>query len=131
MTGDAPLRKCPTCGGAWPDDNAHSLRRLDFLDHLPRGVTPTNIDALMHSDTGGVDRFLIIETKQEGEPIKFGQERAYRALASLPGVAVYVLRGTRDNIRVQRVRSTGLGDARPTTTERIHDVVADWLRRSA
>lgn len=133
MKGAAPLRRCPKCGGRWPDDEAHSLRSLRFMDSLPRGITPTNLDALaIHNGADG-DWFYVFEAKalHEPWPMQAGQLRALRALAALPRFRVFVLRGTEHRMDVYQVTRAGLLGPYPYSGAAVHDWLTTWLETKA
>jgi hypothetical protein len=77
-------------------------------DHLPnrelrgpRQITSSNIDRIF-DDSG--QRFLMIEEKAPGEAVSAGQMRLLRALAALPQVTVWGVRGTPDNLTITDIQ---------------------------
>ena len=96
--GNGHRRRCPDCG-----QSVEHMR-----DHLPnrelrgpRQITSSNIDRIF--DDGG-QRFLMIEEKAPAEPVSAGQTRLLRALAAVPQVTVWGVRGTPDNLTVTAIR---------------------------
>lgn len=110
------LQRCPMCGGPWPEGREFDLRSLNWLDHLPRDITSSNFDTAFHDGFHGRDRFLLFETKGKDEKLLKGQEWLLRAAAGLPRWDVFVLRGTVDDLMLERVTSTEIKPGVPTTT---------------
>lgn len=76
----------------------------DVLSHRelrgPRNITSSNVDRMF--DNNG--RVLLIEEKGPNEIVSEGQKIALQALANLPAATVWLVRGTPDALRVDRVR---------------------------
>ena len=60
------LRKCPTCAQPWPHGERFDLRGFGWLGDLPRGISISNIDGIIH-DGKAEDRFLVLESKEPDE----------------------------------------------------------------
>ena len=125
----SPLRKCPKCFQRWPQSADHDLRSFGWLGDLPRHITPSNADAIIHD--GARQRFLMLETKLPGEETPAGQLRLLTALAAKPEWDVLVLRGDIDSVDVYRVGASGLGQAHRRTPADVRDWVARWLGADA
>lgn len=112
------LRYCPECRQAWPRGAEFDLRSFRWLDDLPRAVSPSNIDCVIHDGAGGRDRFLVLETKRPTESIDAGQAWLLRALAgvSLERVFVRLLVGSVDALHVHRVTREAIEEPGYTTT---------------
>lgn len=126
----AKLRSCPECGGHWPKGPDFALRGCDWLHGLPRKISPSNDDVLLHDDEHGRDRFLQLEMKSSREkwPPAIGQVRTLKALAGLPNWTVRILRGRTDSVDVYRVTSSGIIDSAVRThAEALRVMVSDWL----
>jgi hypothetical protein len=123
------LRRCPECGQAYPHDADHALRRLAWLHDLPRRISASNNDVLIHDGVHGKDRFLLFELKTPHEqwPPQDGQRILLMALSRLPGVTVRILRGSVEAIDLYRVSSTGI-DPNPlrTSGEAINRAATAW-----
>lgn len=126
----AQLRSCPECRQSWPTGVEHDLRGFGWLAELPRHVSPTNIDCVIHDGAHGRDRFLAFETKRDGEPLLAGQEWVLRGLAA-SGWYVAVLRGTTERLSIAPVLSAGIGDYMPTRIQFVRDAVVRFLEGSA
>jgi hypothetical protein len=125
----AKLRSCPECGGRWPNDPDHSLRGCGWLHGLPRRVSPSNNELLLHDGAHGKDRFLQLEIKgtKEKWPLQDGQIRTLNALARQPNWVVLILRQMARAVDVYRVGGSGLSAPVRTHTEAIRQAVAQWL----
>ena len=125
----AKLRNCPECGGRWPADPDHSLRGCGWLHGLPRKVSPSNNELLIHDDRHGRDRFLQLEIKgaKEHWPPADGQLRTLNALARQSEWIVLILRQMSRAVDVYRVRGQGLNAPVRTHTEAIRQAVVAWL----
>jgi hypothetical protein len=122
------LRKCPTCEQPWPDDEENALRGFGWLDPLPRGITVSNIDGIIHDGAGPQDRFLALESKKPGEPLRSGQERLLRAFAALPGVTVRLLRRRTDGgVTKIPVVPSGLGSGVSLTLAEARAGIVRWI----
>ena len=100
MHGNGHRRCCPTCGQsvvAFRDVLAN--RELQG----PRQITSSDIDRIF-DDRG---RFLMIEEKNPGEQALTGQKRLLAALAGLPEVDVWGVRGNPDDLTVWQITPTG------------------------
>lgn len=143
------LRRCPECHGPWPKEPDYALRGCGWLYDLPRGITPTNIDAGLHSIGGtvydgqrGVElhdggiagerhRFLRLEfkTRKEKADLSVGQSRLLRALAALPDWKVLLLRGDTRRLDVRQVTPAGLSERSiPSHAEAVRRAIAAYLR---
>lgn len=112
------LRYCPECRQAWPRGAEFDLRSFRWLDDLPRAVSPSNIDCVIHDGAGGRDRFLVLETKRPSEAIEPGQAWLLRALAGVNPERVFVrlLVGSVGELHVHRVDRDSIEDSGYTTT---------------
>jgi len=125
---DPQLGSCPKCGQRWPRTRDYQLRGFGWLSGLPRGITPSDIDAIFHDGAHVGDRFLILEAKRPEEwPLQAGQLRLLRALAGLPHVNVCVLVGDLDAIERYWVTRDGLSEPEMVTAEQVRRGVAQWL----
>jgi len=126
---DPQLGSCPMCGCRWPHDADHELRGFGWLTDLSRGVTPSDIDAIIHDDTHGRPRFLVLEAKTTAEwtRLQTGQMRLWRGLARLPGVQVRVLVGDLNSILSYQVTRNGLSEPKLVTPEEVRAGVSRWL----
>lgn len=122
----AQLRTCPECRQPWPQGAEHDLRGFGWLSDLPRHVSPTNVDCLIHDGSHGRDRFVAFETKRDGEPLQSGQEWLLRALAS-SGWYVAILRGTAQRLAIASVMPDGVGPYLPTRVGLVRDAVVRFL----
>lgn len=126
----AKLRQCPECGGHWPGDPDHALRGCGWLYGLPRNVSPSNNELLIHDGSHGRDRFLQFEIKSSREtwPPARGQFITLVALSKQPNWTVRILRGETSAVDVHRVTAGGI-DATPIRThaEAIRRAVSSWL----
>lgn len=97
MHGEGHRRRCPSCG-----QSVTHMR--DVLGNCelrgPRQITSSNIDRIF-DDNGS--RFLMIEEKGPEEKIPAGQGRLLRSLSALPGVDVWGVRGTPQELTVSRI----------------------------
>lgn len=97
---------------------------LGWLDGLPRGCRPTDLDMLLHNKRN--DTFLVIELKVDGSRPDVGQAIVLSALGNLPGVMVAI--GYHDgNSELLRLV---LRDGKATTLtgrEAIKDFISDFL----
>jgi len=127
------LRYCPECRRPWPKGAEFDLRSFRWLDDLPRRVSPSNIDCVIHDGGLGRDRFLVLETKREGEVIQKGQARLLMALAALSPerLGVRVLSGSTTDLSIHSVSKDTI-EARgiATTPQRVRSAVASWLSGS-
>lgn len=127
------LRYCPECRRPWPKGAEFDLRSFRWLDDLPRRVSPSNIDCVIHDGGLGRDRFLVIETKRDGEVIQKGQARLLMALATLAPerLGVRVLSGSTSDLSIHGVSKDSI-EARGTATTpaRVRSAVASWLSGS-
>jgi len=121
------LQKCPTCGQPWPDDDEHATRGFGWVDPLPRNITVSNIDGIIHDDATGIDRFLVLESKHLSEPVKPGQLRLLRALSSIPNFAVRILRGTPDMMVKETVTPAGIIGAETLTAASARAGIVRWI----
>jgi hypothetical protein len=64
----------------------------DFIAAFPRGIRPTDIDAMVEIN----GHFLFIEQKGAGVSLGNGQRRALAALAAQPNTTVLVMRPVSD-----------------------------------
>lgn len=112
------LRYCPECRQAWPRGAEFDLRSFRWLDDLPRAVSPSNIDCVIHDGAGGRDRFLVLETKRPAETLEPGQAWLLRALAGVNPERVFVrlLVGSVSELHVHRVDREAIADTGYTTT---------------
>ena len=126
---DPQLGVCPKCYRPWPRDEDHELRGFGWLTDLPRGVTPSDIDGIIHDGTHGRPRFLILEAKTADEwtRLQKGQMWLWRALASLPGVRVCVLVGNLNGMLRYWVTRYGLSEPESVSPEDVRAGVARWL----
>lgn len=125
------LRACPECRRPWPKGAEHDLRGFGWLDDLPRHVTPTNIDCLIHDGAYGRDRYLYIETKGPREWPDAGQSWALRALAGQSRNTVRLLRAALADLTIHRVGTDSIErDGRPTTAAAVRLAVVAWLNGS-
>lgn len=126
------LRRCPQCQQAWPKGDAHDLRRFAWLDPLPRRISISNGDLIIHDGAHGPDRFLVIEAKMPWERvIQAGQAWLLRAIAALPGTVVVVLHGPLSRMTMQRVSRDRIADPAPITPDAFRSSVVDWLNGQA
>lgn len=70
----------------------------DLLAAFPRGIRPTDIDAMVEIN----GRFLFIEQKAEGASLREGQRRALAALGEQPNTTVLVIRPIGESLEVLR-----------------------------
>ena len=129
MSASSGLRNCPYCHQKWPSSEYHDLRSARWLDPLPRNITISNGDLLIHDGYHGRDRFLFLETKMPWETIiQPGQARLMTALAGQPDWTVRALRGRLPYVNLHRVT--------PSVVERTASVVdvaavqarvCDWI----
>jgi hypothetical protein len=131
VKGDAPLKRCPYCGGRWPLDTNHSLRRLAFLDDLPRSITPMNIDGLVviHDGQSIPERFVFIEVKLPHERLpEGGQLWALRGLARVRNHLVYIVHGQSSGFRWYQVLPDGrLAGDMVATGAQLRHAIECWL----
>lgn len=136
MSQRGALRQCPECRQAWPHKSAdHDLRGFGWLSGLPRNVSVSNVDCLIHDFSRG-DRFLMLEVKMPWEPeLQVGQSRLLRAAAALPGFTVRLLHAIHGEVRtlryhrVERWAVDASGVIVPRSDFR--DAVAYWLEGNA
>lgn len=122
------LRNCPECRQTWPQGAEHDLRSFAWLSNLPRTVSVSNADAIIHDGAGGRNRFLILETKRDDEPRQAGQEWLLRSLARYSMFTVRVLRGTLSRLAVHRVTRDGVSEhTYATTPDQFRTAVVHWL----
>lgn len=129
----AKLRNCPECGHAWPQGPDHALRGCGWLYGLPRGVSPSNNELLIHDGSHGRDRFLQFEIKSPREtwPPPNGQLRTLIALARQQNWTVRLLRGSTRAVDLHRITSDGLdSNGIRTHVEAIRKAVVHWLEGS-
>lgn len=127
------LRFCPECRRPWPRGAEYDLRSFRWLDDLPRRVSPSNIDCLLHDGANGRSRFLVFETKRVGEDMDPGQEWMLRELAGLAPdrLGVRLLRGSTDNLTIHPVsRSEIAQNGTSTTPALVRSAVSSWLNGS-
>jgi hypothetical protein len=124
----AKLRSCPECGGRWPNGPDYSLRGCAWLHGLPRRISPSNNEILIHDGSRG-DRFLQLEIKgpKEKWPLQDGQLRTLNALARQSNWIVLILRQMTHAVDVYRVGGSGLSAPVRSHTEAIRQAVASWL----
>jgi hypothetical protein len=127
----AKLRQCPECGSGWPKDPDHALRGCGWLYGLPRNVSPSNNELLIHDGAHGRDRFLQLEIKDGTEEIPKGQLLTLVALSKQESWTVRVLRGSTRAVDVYRVTRDGI-DAKAihTHVEAVRQAVVVWLSGS-
>lgn len=104
------------------------------MDNLPRGITPMNLDAVaIHNGEGERPEFYLFEVKlpHEAWPMQYGQLRAYMAIARLPGLRVFVLRGTEREFEVYQVLPGGLSPPAQVAGATFHDWLSIWLENVA
>jgi hypothetical protein len=124
------LRQCPECGHGWPKDPDHALRGCAWLYGLPRKVSPSNNELLIHDGTHGSDRFLQFEIKSPSEtwPPPAGQSRTLVALAGQTNWTVRILRGTTHALEVHRVTRAGIETSGIRShVEAVRQAVVTWL----
>jgi hypothetical protein len=123
------LRTCTTCRQGWPHSDEHDLRSFGWLDPLPRNITISNGDCLIHDGYHGSDRFLLFEAKVPGEPaLRLGQKRLLTALAGQPRWIVRLLIGRLASVIVLRVSSSGVAtEGVRTTAEAVRASTVDWV----
>lgn len=107
---------------------------MGWLSGLPRHVSPSNSDVLIHDGNYRRNRFLLFEIKgpHEAWPMQSGQARLLRAQAGQPNTTVRVLRGVPSRIEMHAVTEHGVYE-RPcltTTATAIRNAVASWLNGS-
>lgn len=124
------LRQCPECGHGWPKDPDHALRGCAWLYGLPRKVSPSNNELLIHDGAHGRDRFLQFEIKTPSEqwPPPKGQSLTLVALAKQENWTVRILRGSTRSVDVHKVTREGI-EAKGTRThvEAVRRAVSLWL----
>jgi hypothetical protein len=121
------LQKRPTCGQHWPDDDEHATRAFGWVDPLPRKITVSNIDGIIHDGATGIDRFLVLESKHLSEPVKPGQLRLLKALAAVPNFAVRILRGTPEMMVKETVTPEGVFGAESMTAAAARAGIVRWI----
>ena len=127
------LRQCPECGGGWPKSPDHALRGCGWLYGLPRKISPSNNEILIHDGKHGSDRFLQFEIKtmREEWPPQKGQFITLAALARQPNWTVRILRGSTRAVDVHRVTAAGIETTGIRThVEAIRRAVSSWLNGS-
>lgn len=126
--GDSQLRRCPYCQQSWPRGPGHDLRGFGWLDPLPRHITPSNGDVLIHDGAHGRNRFLLLETKMPWEKeIRAGQSMLLRAFAGQPNTTVRLLQGTTGSVQLYTVNGDGLGAPIETSAIAVRTSVVDWI----
>ncbi len=126
----AKLRRCPECGGGWPSTPDYALRGCAWLHGLPRKISPSNNELLIHDGFHGRNRFLQLELKgaREAWPPATGQRRTLIALAGQPNWTVLVLRGQANAVDVHRVTPTDIPERGfRTHLESVRQGIASWL----
>ena len=125
------LRQCPYCHQGWPRDSDHDLRGGRWLDPLPRRITVSNGDILIHDGAhSGRDRFLLLEIKMPWEPaIQPGQAMLLRAQARQPNTTVRILRGRLPDVALHRVTpDEGVEpQGREVPAAAVQSSVTDWI----
>lgn len=123
------LRYCEECHQAWPRTPDHDLRGFGWLDPLPRRISLSNADLLLHDGVHGPDRFLFVEAKMPWEPaLQKGQNWLLSSLARIPRWTVRILSGRLDKMKLHRVTSEGVErEGTLVTPASFRDGVAAWL----
>lgn len=127
------LRSCPECRRPWPKGSEYDLRGFRWLDDLPRRVSPSNIDCILHDGAQGRSRFLVLETKRPDEDVQAGQAWLLRALAALSPerLVVRILRGTSTNLSMHAVTGDSIDQRGVVTSpDRVRRAVVSWLNGS-
>jgi hypothetical protein len=92
-------------------------------------IRPTDIDGLVERN----GRFLYLEAKAPGVPLKLGQEITFQSLARNPANTVVIFWGNAATGRIERIRVLYSGSqrdlARPSLAE-LRRVVRDWYVRA-
>lgn len=124
------LRSCPYCHQSWPHGTDYDLRGAHWLDPLPRNITVSNGDVLIHDGSTKRDRFLLIETKMPWESaMQAGQAMLLRAVARQPDWTVRILRGRLPRPAMHRVASDGVEErGTEVSASDMRLSVSDWLR---
>jgi len=127
--GSSQLRQCPYCHQSWPGGSDHDLRGGRWLDPLPRRITVSNGDILIHDGAHGRDRFLLLETKMPWEEsIQAGQAMLLRAAARQPNWTVRILRGRLPNVAMHRVTPESVDpQGLVVLASAVQTSVADWI----
>jgi hypothetical protein len=107
MHGEGERRRCPHCHQNMSNDTPDSLSNRELRG--PREITSSDIDRVF-DDAGR--RFLFVEEKAPNEHVPRGQDRMLRALAALPHVDVWGVRGTPDRLRIVPITPTGADASR-------------------
>lgn len=85
------------------------MRGFGWLDPLPRRISVSNADLLIHDGANGRDRYLFIEVKMPWEPpLQAGQNWLLRALARQPDWVVRLLHGPLGAMRSHVVTTAGV-----------------------
>jgi hypothetical protein len=127
------LRTCEKCHQPWPKGDDHDLRGFRWLDPLPRNISVSNADLLIHDGMHGQDRYLFFEVKMPWEPpLQRGQNWLLSAIAKQPHWTVRILHGTLHKMTIYRVRASGVDPVGalvvPST---VRASVTDWLNGSS
>jgi hypothetical protein len=123
------LRICEKCHQPWPRSDDHDLRGFAWLDPLPRRISISNADLLLHDGVHGDDRYLFFEAKMPWEPpLQKGQNWLLRALARQRNWTVRILHGRLSRMTIHRVGSDGVErDGRIVQPDHVRASVSDWL----
>jgi len=126
------LRSCPKCLQAWPRKADHDLRGFGWLHDLPRNVSLSNADALLHDGAHGRDRFLMFEVKMPWEPeLQAGQGWLLRALAAQSNWTVRLLHSRKGEHGTVRVHTVSGDRVEPSVLKAslvdLRSSVVDWL----
>jgi hypothetical protein len=127
------LRTCEQCHQPWPKGPDHDLRGFAWLDPLPRKISVSNADLLVHDGLHGPNRYLFLEAKMPWEPpLQKGQNWLLRSLAEQRNWTVRVLHGRLGSMTMHRVHPTGV-DAVGLAISAVEfrASVADWLNGQA
>lgn len=127
------MAKCPACFRGWPRSADHDLRGFGWLDPLPRNISVSNADLLVHDGYHGADRFLFFEVKMPWEKaLQAGQNWLLRSLAGQAGWTVRLVHGRPGGVALHRVSRDGVdanGLVVPLAGVRAR--VVDWINGNA
>lgn len=122
------LRICPECLQPWPADDVRlDLRSFRWLHPLPRNISPSNVDCVIHDGANGDDRLLFIEVKRADEGLAAAQLWLLKAISKLPAVEVLLVQEQPNGLVWARIRPEGSAAFRSTTRHELRESIGRWL----